>query len=81
MSVPLKAVCILTRAAENSIVRISKQEAYAMLLQQVFRPRDPAAMQKTLRLIDRLAAQTALYRLGCNMEPEAAEVAFNGMKG
>ena len=81
MSVPLKAVCILTRAAENSIVRISKQEAYAMLLQQVFRPRDPAVMQKTLRLIDRLAAQTALYRLGCNMEPEAAEVAFNGMKG
>lgn len=81
MSVPLKAVCILTRAAENSIVRISKQEAYAMLLQQVFRPRDPAVMQKTLTLIDRLAAQTALYRLGCNMEPEAAEVAFNGMKG
>lgn len=81
MSVPLKAVCILNRAAENSIVRIGKNEAYAMLVQQVFRPREPAAMRKTLVLIDRLAAQAALYRLGCNMEPEAAEVAFNGMKG
>lgn len=81
MSVPLKAVCILTRAAENSIVPITKQEAYAMLLQQVYRPADAVQMQKTLLLIDRLAEQTALYRLGCNMDPEAAEVAFNGMKG
>ena len=81
MSAPLKAVCILTRAAENTIVPITKQEAYALLLQQVYRPADPVQMKKTLMLIDRLAAQTALYRLGCNMELQAAEVAYNGMKG
>ena len=81
MSVPLKAICILTRAAENSIVRITKTEAYSMLLQQVYRPADPVQMKKTLVLIDRLAEQTALYRLGCNMDLEAAEVAYNGMKG
>ena len=81
MSVPLKAICILTRAAENSIVRITKAEAYSMLLQQVYRPADPVQMKKTLVLIDRLAEQTALYRLGCNMDLEAAEVAYNGMKG
>jgi hypothetical protein len=81
MSVPLKAICILTRAAENRIVRITKADAYAMLIQQVYRPRDPVQMKKTLALIDRLAEQTALYRLGCNMDIEAAEVAYNGMKG
>lgn len=80
-AVPLKAVCILTRAKENSIVRITKAEAYAMLLQQVYRPRSTEQMKKTLVLIDRLAELTALYRLGCNMEPEAAAVAYNGMKG
>ena len=80
-AVPLKAICILTRAAENRIVRISKAEAYPMLLQQVYRPKDNGQMKKTLTLLDRLAEHTAFYRLGCNMEPEAAAVAFNGMKG
>ena len=81
MAVPLKAICILTRAAENSIVRITKADAYAMLLQQVYRPQNPVQMKKTLALIDRLAEKTALYRLGCNMDIEAAEVAYHGMKG
>lgn len=81
LEVPLKALCILTRAQENRIVRITKQEAYPMLLQQVYRPANPAALKKTLTLIDRLAAVTPLFRLGCNMEPEAAQVAYRAMKG
>lgn len=81
MSVPLKAICILTRGEKNSIVRIDKAEAYAMLLQQVYRPQDPLQMAKTLKLVDRLAANTELYKLACNMDIEAAEVAYNAMKG
>lgn len=81
ISVPLKAICILTRGEKNSIVRIDKSEAYAMLLQQVYRPRDPLQMAKTLKLVDKLAANTELYKLACNMNIEAAEVAYNGMKG
>lgn len=81
LEVPLRGLCILTRAQENRIVRIAKQEAYPMLLQQVYRPADAEAMKKTLVLIDRLAAVTPLYRLGCNMDPEAAQVAYRAMKG
>lgn len=81
MSAPLKGLCILTRAAENSIERIRAKDAYPMLLQQIYRPRNAAQMQKTLLLIDRLAAEVPFYRLGCNMDPEAAEVAYRGMKG
>ncbi|SFW24802.1 hypothetical protein [Ruminococcus flavefaciens] len=81
MSVPLKAICILTRGEKNSIVRIDKSEAYAMLLQQVYRPQDPLQMAKTLKLVDKLAASVELYKLGCNMDIEAAEVAYNAMKG
>ncbi|WP_294750701.1 hypothetical protein [uncultured Ruminococcus sp.] len=81
MSVPLKAVCILTRGEKNSIVRIDKSEAYAMLLQQVYRPLRTLQMAKTLRLIDELSEKTELYRLACNMDIDAAEVAYNGMKG
>ncbi|MBO7475135.1 MAG: hypothetical protein J6U00_14260 [Ruminococcus sp.] len=81
ISVPLKAVCILARGSENKITRVTKSEAYSMLIQQVYRPQSPVQLAKTLRLIDELAAGTDLYRLECNMDIKAAEVAYNGMKG
>ncbi|MCR4577401.1 MAG: hypothetical protein K5784_05800 [Clostridiales bacterium] len=81
IAVPLKAVCILERAAENSIRPISTKEAYPMLLQQVYRPMDGAAMSKTLVLVDRLASAVKLWKLGCNTQIEAAQVAYDAMKG
>ncbi len=81
IAVPLKAICILTRSEENHIERITKAAAYTMLLQQTYRPQNSEAMRKTLSLIDKLAAMTELYRLGCNMDISAAETAYNAMKG
>lgn len=77
---PLVAICILTRAKDNQIRRITKQEAYAMLLQQSYRSHSRENVLKSLQLIDRLAERVALYELGCNMEPEAAVVAYEGMR-
>ena len=77
IAVPVRAICILERAQENRIREISKAEALPMLLQQTYRPADPAALAKTLTLIDRLNVK--LYRLGCNMEKAAAEVSYNAM--
>ena len=79
-SVPLKAICILTRAADNSIEPISFEQAYNMLLQQVYRPADMLKMAKTLGLVDRLADSVKLYRLGCNMDISAAKIAYEGMQ-
>ena len=76
---PLKAICILTRSEENRIQRIDKKAALPMMLQQSYRPADPAALRKTLALVDRLSSSAALYKLGCNMEPEAAQVAYSGI--
>ena len=76
---PLKAVCILTRSETNHIERISPKEALTMLCQQSYRPAQPAALRKTLALIDLLSSSVSLYKLGCNMEPEAALVAYRGM--
>ena len=75
----MKAICILTRADTNSIVPVTKSEAYPMLLQQAYRPNDVFALQKTLELIDKMAEKVELYRLGCNMDIEAAKVAYEGM--
>lgn len=80
ISAPLRALCILQRAEENHIEKISRGEAYAMLLQQVYRPQNSDAMKKTLSLIDKMAERVSLYRLGCNMDISAAETAYNAMK-
>ncbi len=80
-AVPLKAICILERAEQNTIRRIDKSEAYPMLFQQMYRPTDRAALAESLMLIDKLTEQVGLYKLGANMEPEAAEIAYNAMKG
>ena len=79
IAVPLKAICILERASENSIVPVSKSDAYAMLIQQAYRPNDVFALQKTLTLVDKMADKVGLFRLGCNMNIEAAKVAYDGM--
>jgi hypothetical protein len=78
-SVPLRAVCLLTRSDENCIEEILPGEAYQMLLQQTYRPADRCAMIQTMGLLDMLMKKTGFYRLGCNMEPQAALVAFEGM--
>ena len=80
-SAELKAVCILEWAAVNRIYPVLSSEAYPMLLQQVYRPMNAAAMEKTLSLIDRLAASVHLWRLGCNTSIEAAKLAYEAMKG
>ena len=77
--VPVKAICILNRDKENRIKEITKNEALPMLLQQAYRPFDPASLEKTLTLMDRL--QVRFYRLSCNMDPGAAELSYNTMKG
>ena len=79
ISAPLSAICVLERAENNSIRPVTAREIYPMLLQQTHRPADPAKMVKTLTLIDRLGAAVGLYRLGCNMQIQAAKVAYEGM--
>lgn len=80
-AVPLRAICILTRGDKNSIARIGRSDAYDMILQQVYRPKDPLQMIKTLNLVDKLTEKVLLYKLACNMDISAAEVAYNSMKG
>lgn len=81
ISVPLKAVCILQRSAQNQIRRIEKKDAFPVFIQQVYRSQEPMKLIKTMELIDKMVCMSGLYTLGCNQDIEAAEVAYNGMKG
>lgn len=79
-SVPIKAICILTRDTTNHIERITPDEAFPILYQQTYRPKEREKLLKVLDLIIRLSNRVTLYRLGCNMDPEAAEVSYKGMQ-
>ena len=81
ISVPLKAVCVLERSEGNHIEKVTADSVYNMLVQQVYRPQSPQKLLKTLQLIDVLSENVGLYRLGCNMDISAAELAYNVMKG
>lgn len=78
--VPLKAICILERGEENSISRVSAEEAVPMLLQQSNRPTKAPLVAKYMELLDALAGSVEFYRLQCNTAPDAAEVAYHAMR-
>lgn len=79
-SAPLKAICIIERGKTNTIERIGFDEAYPLFLQQTYQPQDGEALLRTLESLDKLMNRVKIYRLQCNMDIEAAEVAYNGMQ-
>ena len=78
---PVAGICLLERGEENDVERIAKEKAFPRLLQQTYRPQSPVALMKTMELLDAVASNVPLYRLRCNMEPEAARVAYDMMSG
>ena len=81
ISVPLGAICILERAEKNSIVEVDPISVFARILSQTYRPPNPDAMCKILAVVDKMLKRIPVYRLGCNMDPDAVLVSYNGMKG
>lgn len=78
-SAPLKAIVKLERAEVNHIEPIKKEEAFPILMKQCYVSRNPATTLRTLDLIQRLLRMTDFFKLGCNQDPEAAGVAWEGI--
>ncbi len=79
ISVPLKAICLLERGKENSIVPITFREAFPTLVRQCYRPMEKDALMQTMRLLGSMEHTVCFYRLACNMDPEAAAVSYGAM--
>ncbi len=79
--VRLGGICILNRAngEQNSIAHIGGKEAYPMLLQQTYRPRQTAELLKVLESIDKLANHVPIYDMRCNIDEQAAVMAYEYM--
>lgn len=79
ISAPLQGVAILKRGQENTIAPAKTEEVLPMLIQQSYRPEDPALMGKVLTSVDTLRKTVPVWELHCNMEQEAALVAYEAM--
>lgn len=81
MRTQLKHICFIERSETNFVEKISASDAVERIMNQVYMPKDPIAMAKTLELINRLISSCSLWKIHCNMEPEAAKVAYNTIFG
>jgi hypothetical protein len=79
ITVPLQGICILERGRENRIERITPAQALPMLLHQSHCPLAPGKQETFEKLVARLAQITPLWRMECNMDPEAAVVSHKAM--
>ena len=77
MRTPLKHICFIERSETNYVEKVQKQDVINRIFNQVYMPKDPVAVANTMTLIDRLLSCTDLWIIHCNMEPSAAEVAYN----
>ena len=78
-SVPLKAICFIERSADNSISALPANEAVMKVFHQILPPKDTKAVDALFPLLDATLRTVPCYLLKCNMDNEAAIVAYNGM--
>lgn len=79
VDVPLKAIYILKRAEtnlDNNLEELSASEAYFALLDQVYKPRNPEALSKTLFLLREICKKVKIYRFNSAPTLEAVRLAY-----
>lgn len=79
-SVPLRAIIRLEQGKQNHIRLLPKNEAWDLLMNQVFRSRDAAVMKRTLALLDELITRTPVYTLTCTKDENAVQTAYEAIK-
>lgn len=76
---PIKAICLLKQAKENSIRPIGAMQTIMAVLNQTVRPEGQENMSKLLTLIEKLITNVQTFLLECNISKEAAELSYKSM--
>lgn len=77
VKIPVRAITFLHRSEKNEVKRIPAIQAVGLLLEQTIKPTDRTLAESMLDLADRLLREIPVFSLGCNMDDEAATVAYN----
>lgn len=81
MRTPLRHICFIERAEENSCTPINASDAVNRIFNQVYMPADSKAAACTLELVNRLLSSCKLWLIRCNMDISAAETSYNAIFG
>ena len=77
--VVLRGIGILQRSDVNFVEPLQGRDAIFGILDQTARPLSGARMQALLHCIDKLVSGGFVYRVGVNMQPEAALTVYRAM--
>ena len=78
---PLKGLCFLEQAKENTIVRLTPAQAASRIFQQVLLPEEEDNAARTLELIDDMVSNIPCYLLKCTISEEAVKASFKALTG
>lgn len=77
---PLNSICFINRAKENSIEKLDKNVALTRIFTQLLMPENEEQADKFFNMVNSIFDNVKFYNLFCNMDLEAARVAYEGMK-
>lgn len=78
---PVAGITMIERGEFNEIEPFTGRKAVQAILAQTTTVKDVSLKIKQLDLLDKLMTQVPIWKLKCNMEPEAAIVAYEAMSG
>lgn len=81
LRVPLRGICMLERSKSNFIQPLPPEKSAFALLDQTLRPSDGERMGILLELLDEVTTRVPVWRMGCDISREAAEMAYRAMSG
>ena len=80
-SAPLKGLCFLEQAKENSVIKLTPKEAASRIFTQILFPEDETNVTRTLELADKLVTEIPCYLLKCDVSEEAVQKSFEALTG
>lgn len=81
LRVPVAGIAMVERGEHNEITRLDSKAAIYGLLDQTIRPKNIQMYTKLLELLDSLITNIPVWKIKCNMDREAAVVAYEAMSG
>lgn len=81
VKVPLGAICILERGAQNEIRRMDAKRAIMFFLEQTTRSRLAGRMDALLTFLNDLFLEVPIYKMKCTASVDAAKMAYEAMRG
>ena len=78
---PVAGIAVIEKSEHNKIELFVGTKAIITLMRQANKPNDADARGKMMGLLDSLLQDVPVWKMKCNMDPEAAIVSYEAMSG